>query len=168
MRDESHHVAVSPLTQLDIGLISQVLLDYTHLVCLGVMRKFIFLWLSGPLNTRYSSRTVSLISSALLSTSNYIPRNFSRKPRSLSEVKMWKATEYRQFLLYTGPVVLFKKLKDNVYRNFLLLSVCTRVVLCPANSLLEYDNTQMLLEMFVKNMGILYQKQVLTYNVHYI
>ena len=137
-----------------------------HLVCLGVVRKLLFLWLSGPLSTRLSSTTVSSISSALLSMSNYIPRDFSRKPRSLSEVKMWKATEYRQFLLYTGPVVLFGKLKHKVYRHFLLLSVCMRVLLSSAHLVLGYDYIEKLLIIFVKNMEIVYGMQVMTYTVH--
>jgi len=42
----------------------------------------------------------------LASVRKHISDEFARKPRSLSEVKMWKATELRQFLLYTGPIAL--------------------------------------------------------------
>ena len=42
---------------------------------------------------------------------------------------MWKATEFRQFLLYTGPVVLLGKLNSSRYKNFIPLSVCVCIVL---------------------------------------
>uniref|UniRef100_A0A8B9REN1 SCAN box domain-containing protein n=1 Tax=Astyanax mexicanus TaxID=7994 RepID=A0A8B9REN1_ASTMX len=65
------------------------------------------LWLKGPLNTRLPSNTVKRISENLYL---YIPEEFARKTRPLSEVARWKATEFRQFLLYTGPVVLMTQL----------------------------------------------------------
>jgi len=34
------------------------------------------------------------------------PNDFVRRPRSIRDVKQWKAVEFRNFLLYTGPVVL--------------------------------------------------------------
>ena len=39
--DADHHVGVSPLTQLSCGLVSDFPLDYMHLVCLGVVRRFL-------------------------------------------------------------------------------------------------------------------------------
>jgi len=63
----------------------------------------------------------------------YIPQQFSRKPRSLSEFKLWKATELRLLLLYTGPVVMDEFLLPDVYSNFLYLSVAIRLLLCPSS-----------------------------------
>lgn len=60
----------------------------------------------------------------------YIPREFSRRPRSLSEYKQWKATELRLFLLYAGPVVSKGLLRSKV-GNFLDLYVAVRLRLSP-------------------------------------
>ena len=91
----SHHVCRSPFTDLELGLVSNFPLDYMHLVCLGITRKLIYLWLNGPLVTRLPHRLVMLTSEDLISTCPHIPSDFARKPRSLKEVAMWKVTEHR-------------------------------------------------------------------------
>ena len=55
------------------------------------------------------------ISDALVNIKPYVPTEFSMKPRSLTEVKQWKATEFGYFLLYTGPVVLANILSETMY-----------------------------------------------------
>ena len=102
-------------------MVSQFPLDYMHLVCLGVTRRLILLWMMGPLRVRIGSNMVRQISESLTSLAAYVPREFARKPSSLPEVKRWKATEFRQFLLYTEPVVLCHKLSDAMYKNFLFV-----------------------------------------------
>ena len=113
--DEDHHTGVSPLKDLGVGLVTSFVLDYMHLVCLGVVRKLIYLWIKGPLKCRVSAHILSVISQHMTSVRLHIPKTFSRKPRSLFEVAMWKATEFRLFLLYTGPVVLHNNLSQNLY-----------------------------------------------------
>lgn len=104
-QDEDHHKGVSPLLQIQIGMISQIPLDYMHLVCLGVVKRLLLLWMKGPLHCRLGARIIDQISVGLSALKNSIPSEFSRKPRSLREIERWKATEFRQFLLYTGMVV---------------------------------------------------------------
>ncbi|KAF5281922.1 hypothetical protein FQR65_LT14448 [Abscondita terminalis] len=41
---QNHHDGLTPLTSLDIGIISQIPIDYMHLCCLGVMRKMLKMW----------------------------------------------------------------------------------------------------------------------------
>lgn len=50
---------------------------------------------------------------------NSIPSEFARRPRSINEVKLWKAVEFRNFLLYTGPIVLRYILKKDLYDHFM-------------------------------------------------
>ena len=147
MSDPSHDVCRSPFTDLELGLVSNFPLDYMHLVCLGITRKLIYLWLNGPLITRIPHRLVMLISEDLISIRSHIFSEFSRKPRSLKEVEMWKATEHRQFLLYTGMVVLRAKVSSAIYNNFLLLSICMRVLLFK-EGIIDIDYTKQLLFFF--------------------
>jgi hypothetical protein len=44
-----------------------------------------------------------------------IPNDFARGPRPFAEVCRYKATEFRQFLLYTGPII--KKPRMKPYLN---------------------------------------------------
>ena len=57
-----------------------------------------------------------------------MPSEFSRQPRSLKDLDRWKATEFRQFLLYTGPIVLQDIISDNAYEHFLALSMTLTIL----------------------------------------
>ncbi|XP_065643787.1 uncharacterized protein LOC136075223 [Hydra vulgaris] len=107
-----------------------------------------------------------MISDNLAVICKHIPREFSRKPRSLLEYKKWKATELRQFLLYTGPVVLKNVLKDTVYSNFLDLSVAIRILLSPNLLSKNLDYAEQLLKYFVVTFSKLYGENQLVYNIH--
>jgi len=106
MRDEDHHLGPSPFGNLSFGMISAFPLDYMHLVCLGSVCKLTYWWIKGPLTVRLGSHVIRGLSDALVLHRNEMPGEFARKPRSVSELDRWKATELRQFLLYTGPVCL--------------------------------------------------------------
>jgi len=170
MQDPDHHHGESPLLELGIGMVSQFVIDYMHLICLGVVRRLIWLWLSGPVNvqTRLRARCVTDISECLCGFSEFMPVEFARKPRALIHWQRWKATEFRQFLLYTGPVALLGKLSDAVYKNFMLLSVGMFLLLhktFAANT--EYVNyADELLHLFVQHFAELYGSNMLVYNVH--
>jgi hypothetical protein len=170
MQDPEHHHGHSPLSDLGIGMVSQFVLDYMHLVCLGVVRRLIWLWLSGPVavNCRLGARCVTSISDRLVSLTSFMPCEFARKPRSLSEWQRWKATEFRQFLLYTGPVALLGKLSDVAYKNFMLLSVGIFILLDKTSSVADIDYAQNLLILFVKHFSDLYGADMVVYNVHNI
>lgn len=94
-----------------------------HLVFLGVVKRLLLLWMKGPLHRRLGSREIDEISLKLSRLKNCIPSEFARKPRPLKEIERWKATEFRQFLLYTDFVALHRTIHQNLYEIFLLLSV---------------------------------------------
>jgi len=118
--DEDYHRGRTILTEIpNIGLVTNVILDYLHLVCLGVIKKLILLWMKGPLSVRISNNDVMKCSRYLISFHDMMPSEFSRKPKMLTDINNWKATEFRQFLLYTGPIVLQSILKKHIYVHFL-------------------------------------------------
>ena len=125
MCDEDHHKSCYALKPPNIGGVTQFGLDFMHLGCLGVMRRFLLYWKGpiGPLNVRLSSRDVSKLSDKLLSYVAYISVEFARKPRALSDIMRWKATEFRLFLIYLGPFALDGVLPTNLLNHFLLLYV---------------------------------------------
>lgn len=168
MTDEDHHTGPCPLKPLSVGCVSQFGLDYMHLVCLGVVRRLLLYWKGpvGPLCVRLGGKAVSHLSHKLLALSSYFPCEFSRKPRSVAEVLRWKATELRQFLLYTGPVVLRDILSDTLYQHFMLLSVGVSILACPRFALSYCDYANTLLTLFVTEAEKLYGKEIYVYNVH--
>ena len=154
------------MKELSVGMVTQFPLDYMHLVCLGVMRKLLLLWLKGPLACRLPGEMVRCVSAALVNMKSFVPHDFARKPRPLNEVDRFKATEFRLMLLYTGVVALCNKLKDVFYYNFLLLSVAMHILLSPRYCSDYCDYARQLLCLFVTNFSDLYGDQFVVYNVH--
>lgn len=167
--DEAYHLVVSILTEIpNFGLVSNVPLDYIHVVCLGVMHKLIFLWLDGPLPVRLQSSKVNLLSKNLTDLRKTTPCEFARKPRSIDDITNWKATEFRSFLLYLGPVVLRKVLATDIYNNFLTLHVAIVILACERlNKFLNYAKD--LLKHFVSDFSKLYgERYPIIFSAHCI
>lgn len=76
------------------------------MICIGVVKKLIKLWISDPLKSRcLSSQRIKNVSQSLLDIRHLIPKEFARRPREIQDFAQWKATELSQFLLYTGPCI---------------------------------------------------------------
>ena len=163
---DSHQVSVSPLLQLGIGLVSGFVLDYMHLACLGVVRRLLIFWTRGSIGIRLSAATLSLISDNLLHLRHRLPVEFVRKPRSLVDIDRWKATEFRQFLLYTGMFALKALIPIDKFVNFLCLSVAMRLLLSPSLCQCYCSYAEELLIHFVTEAETLYGQEFTVYNVH--
>ncbi|XP_036138283.1 uncharacterized protein LOC118644257 [Monomorium pharaonis] len=150
----------------NFGLVSCVPFDYMHLICLGVMRKLISLWLKHQFPRRITF--CERISQLLKNIRSTVPSEFNRRPRSLKDYKQWKATEFRTFLLYLGPVVLKDILDKNMYNNFLTLHVAISIlinqVFCKEADYLDYAEN--LLKHFVRSFIKLYGKAHASHNIH--
>lgn len=168
--DNDYHNYACPLERIpNIGLVTNVPLDYLHLVCLGVMKKLLNLWCSDRLSVRLQFRKVKLISDKLEKlVKPYTPIEFQRKPRGLMFFRQWKATEFRQLLLYSGPVIFKSILSPDIYNNFLVLHFAITLLIskkfCFQENYLEYAEN--LLKHFVTSFRLIYGKHHVSHNVH--
>jgi hypothetical protein len=164
--NKSHHKSESPFCSLEIDMIKHFPIDYMHQVNLGVTKRLLLRWISGPLKTRISSAQVEHISKKLIDIKQFIPFEFARKPRTLKHVRQWKATEYRQFLMYTGPFVLKDVLPKKLYDNFMCLHVGYCLLMNSSFVAQHGLYANQLLHFFVKDATKIYGRQFITYNVH--
>ncbi|CAG9769997.1 unnamed protein product [Ceutorhynchus assimilis] len=166
--DEDHHVGISPLLNLDIDMVNIFPIDYMHNVCLGVMKKLLNSWVGGNLNVRLPTRLVTFISNRLVNCVSFIPGEINRKPRPLSELPKFKATEFRTFLLYTGIVVLKDIVSAPIYNHFLLFH--TGIILLMSENNLSREknceNSKRIFETFISHGQKLYGPEFPIYNIH--
>lgn len=73
-----------------------------------------------PLHVRLGRQRISDLSRHLIQLSPSVPVTF--------DVLRWKATEFSEFMLYGGPIVLCMILSDHLYNHFMLLFVAMRLL----------------------------------------
>lgn len=167
---EEHHVGstISILSNLPgIDIVNIFALDYMHLVCLGIMKKLIQLWIHrGPLNVRIPNLVQKKISDQLLSLKSNITCDFSRKPRALNELPRFKATELRQILVYTGQIVFKDNISNMCYKHFMALNIAMTILLSDNMQDKYIDYARSLLKYFVQQFETLYGRHFISHNVH--
>jgi len=168
--DEDYHLGETSLLEIpNLGLVTCVPFDYQHLICLGVTKKLVTLWLTGSLGVRLSFKKHEAISSGIKKyIIPYVPLEFQRKPRALNMFRQWKSTELRMFLLYYGAVILKNHLKNDIFQHFLCLHVAIRLLCtnkyCHIPEYLEYSNS--LLRHFVETFKDIYGVHYVSHNIH--
>ena len=97
----------------------------------------------------------------------FCPTEFARKPRSLTFRAHFKSAEYRQFIHYTGIVLLKKYLPHQYYKNFSLLVVAMRILSMNDQINEEICNyTKILIEKFLRGCSKLFGAAFLTHSLH--
>uniref|UniRef100_A0ABD2XN02 Transposase domain-containing protein n=1 Tax=Trichogramma kaykai TaxID=54128 RepID=A0ABD2XN02_9HYME len=170
---DDYQKSKSILTKIpNLGLVTGVPIDAMHAAYIGVTKLLIRLWLGdkGRANKKYklSAEQITLVGSRLEDFKHILPNDFNRRCRSITEWKNWKATEFRHFLLYLGPIVLKGVLKDDAYKNFLLLHLSMIILASPKLSK-ETDNV-LYAENLIMEFNRTFQKTYglgnVSYNVH--
>ncbi|KAG1652613.1 hypothetical protein GQR58_026194 [Nymphon striatum] len=158
---------ISPLLFLPLfNIVRGFVPDYLHCVLLGVVRMFSGLWFDSRNHeqTWYIGRSLSVINHKLCKIK--IPSSISRLPRSLSERKFWKGSEWKSFLLYYSLIVLQGTLPQQYFNHWFLLVFSINLLLQDKINPIDVDLAEKTLMRFVQNVPVLYGREYCTFNVH--
>ena len=171
-KEHSEHHKQGPIptiSELGIGMVTSFPLDYMHLCCLGIMKRLMTRWSSSKraeTKCHLTSAQKELIDNQLQAYSEHVPSEFKRKLNSgFQNYKFWKATEFRQFLVYAGFPILKDILPATLYANFLYLAISLRMLLTEGQQV-NMKNVSTLLKTFVKGARKIYGDGFVSYNVH--
>ena len=92
-------------------------------------KNFLMFLKSGPRVCKLSHQQIEVLSDKLVALNGKMPREFARQPRSLDVLDRWKATEYRQCVIYTGPLIFHHIMPEDMFNHFLSLSVAMSILL---------------------------------------
>ena len=149
------------------NIVSGIAIDYMHGVLLGVQKMLLELWFSS----KYKGKPFN-ISDRVCEVDNRLQNirptlDITRLPRSIEkDLKYWKASEFRSFLLYFGGPVLYGILDWEQFTHFLLLVDSMHILLKTGSSEKDLDRAESLLFQYCKCFENLYEKCVLRLNVH--
>jgi len=159
---------VSPLLFLPLfNIVTGFVPDYLHCVLLGVVRTFSGLWFDSSNHSKpwyVGQLGVSKISRQLVSLRP--PSDVSRLPRSLSERRFWKGSEWRSFLLYYSVLVLRGILPAKYLNHWFLLVFSIHILLQESVSKADVLLSEKVLLDFATSVSALYGIEHCTFNVH--
>lgn len=149
------------------NIVSGISIDYMHGVLLGVQKLMLRLWFSSEFKSKNFSfhKHVQTVDFRLKNLKPTL--DISRLPRSIeNDLKYWKASEYRSFLLYFGAPVLFGILDKNRFNHYLQLVNGIHILLKYGSTKDEVSDAETMLLNFCANFECLYDKCFMTLNIH--
>ncbi|KAG0437206.1 hypothetical protein HPB47_017557 [Ixodes persulcatus] len=140
--------------------------DYLHCVLEGVTKQMCESWLSSTQLECYigSPRTLETIDRRLLQLTP--PQWFTRLPRSLVDRPVWKASEWKWWLLHYAIPCLEGILPTKYLEHFCLLVSAIYLLLKDAVEDSDVAKASDMLAEFVVKTQLLYGTAAMTFNVH--
>jgi hypothetical protein len=164
--NDEHHLGTSPFEVLEIDMIKCFPHDYLHVVCMGIVKKLLTNLSAAPIPFKTSALSFNNMSANLCSLQAHITHDFARKPRSFQYLAKWKATEFRLFILYLCPVILFQSVHPRIYSLFLTLH-CIMCILTHPNLYKHYNDYCINLACyFVNECACIWGDSFIVYNIH--
>lgn len=146
--------------------VNSCVIDYMHGVCLGVVKTLLTIWFDKK-NKNNESSYFEKRNEVNCLLRKITPTIFvSRIPRTLDELPHWKASEFRNFLLYWGLPVLRHILDPDHFAHFCLLVRSIFILSKEGISSQEMQIADAALLLFVENFKELYGDRYFTLNMH--
>lgn len=150
-----------------IGMVSQIVIEAMHAVDLGVVKKICKAIFNNDVSCSKISKTAfAALQARFKSFRSYVPSEFARKPRNLNELSGFKATEFRQLLLYTLPVLLKNIVSPQLYNQVIKLHVAIRLLSDPLRYKENLNAARKLISDFVNVYDDTIGKNHFTYYTH--
>lgn len=148
------------------NLVRGVTIDYMHCVCIGVVKKLIFLWTNvhykqfpwfiGTHKTEIENRMQQIKP----------PNRITRLPRPFSDIANWKATEFRNFLLYYAVPTLHGILPETYFNHLSCLIYAIFTLSCVSISKDKLKAASLNINRFCSNFSALYHESFESSNMH--
>lgn len=145
-----------------LSIPDNVPIDWMHCVCEGVLKRQLFhKWFQEDFVAEEYSLLPFKEELDEIFLSVKIPHDFTRKPRSFNDLKHWKASEFRLFLLFIGlpclrQAVIADSLLPDHFFLFALLATAMRFLHSALVTHASVEQAQVLIDNFVWLLPILY------------
>lgn len=164
--DDDHHKGGSPLSPL-LPLAKKVPFDPMHLVYLGNVKKIFEANVDGKFGChRLNRRKLDILNSRMIQLQRNCPSEFNRRPQEFTKFHGFKATEYRQFLLYTATAVLKNVFDEDKYRHLMILHFVMRLLTSEDTPPDLFPFCKDASKLYVTLCQQLYGEQFMSYNIH--
>lgn len=161
--DDYHHKE-SVLELLPIDMIDAFPLDYLHCVLLGVVCWILKFLRDTPMTL--SSNDYIEINQRIEQFQKTEPIEFQRKLRSFTDnLGLMKGTEFRQYLLFVGPLLLKGIVDEEKLCNLLKLHIAS-TIFSHERFANYYNEANTLMRMFIEEFAAIYHPCHCTYVVH--
>lgn len=170
-----HHKNMSPsiIESFPCDMINDFPYDFMH-ISSGVTLKLLTWITSGPRRVessgvicRMSASNVRLLNERLLAIRTCIPNCFARRPGGVKDLPRFKATQFRQILLYTSKILLHDLMPtDEHFEHILELSFGCALLTDSTTAVPFNDIANNLLKSFVEKAPRLYGNSFMVYNIH--
>lgn len=161
--DDYHHKE-TVLEMLPIDMIDMFPLDYLHCVLLGVIN-WIFKSIRDAPKT-LSSNDFMEIDRRIEKFRKTEPTEFQRRLRSfVDNIGIMKGTEFRQYLLYVGPLLLTGIAEEEQFYNLLKLHIAS-TIFTHKRFAKYYEEADTLMRMFIEEFAAIYHPCHVNYCVH--
>lgn len=148
------------------NIISSFVPDYMHCVLLGVVRTIVDACFDSSYSDKPWYMGKFLLEFDRRLTKIKPPSEISRTPRSINDRKLWKASEWKNYLLYYSIPCMTNLMPSKYIKHWFLLTFSISIFLKDKITTHEFDVAKAAVQKFVTQVESLYGKEFVKYNVH--